>query len=232
MRDTMRSKPLLLLLLAIGVVPLSCSGSAGQGDAIGSDVAPEATPDVGAEGPVDVPVDSAEPAPDLVADVASEVAAETAADVPPDSPPDLPPEASADTDDDTSAEVPSDVPPEVAADTPPEVSYPDLNDCSKSTATVKTGQAVVTVTFGGTAGMAYSPACLIVSTGTSVVFEGSFSFHPLAGGEAGSPDADSPFTPPTTSGSSAPFTLATPGAYGFYCGNHYASGMKGAVYVE
>jgi len=43
----------------------------------------------------------------------------------------------------------------------------------------KTGSASVTVSFGGAAGNTYSPKCIKVKVGTSVTFQGSFTFHPL-----------------------------------------------------
>ncbi len=45
------------------------------------------------------------------------------------------------------------------------------------------------------------------------------------------PDQASPFTPPTTSGDTRTFTLATPGVYGYYCDSHWFLSMWGAVVV-
>jgi plastocyanin len=111
-----------------------------------------------------------------------------------------------------------------------------VNGCTLGSAQDRTGQAQVSVPFGGGLGFAYSPACLLVSTGTQVTFQGTFSSHPLAGGTVNGstemPDAGSPFMPVTSTGPSKAFTLPVAGDYGFYCDNHGAIGMRGAVFVR
>ena len=52
-----------------------------------------------------------------------------------------------------------------------------LNGCELAAAEDLTGQAEVTVLFGGTTGFAYSPKCFRVATGTQVTFAGSFGFY-------------------------------------------------------
>src|SRR2546425_1412640 len=71
-------------------------------------------------------------------------------------------------------------------------------------------QPEVTVTFSGSPAFAYSPKCFVASAGTRGIFSTNFQLHPLIGGEeidgTKGPDPSSPITP-TTSGSSAAFTL-------------------------
>jgi plastocyanin len=105
-----------------------------------------------------------------------------------------------------------------------------VNGCDQATATDMTGMATATITFPS-GGLNYSPKCLRVSAGTMETFSGSFSSHPLEGGNDGTPDPSSPITS-TSTGTSKTFTLSTPGAYGYYCTFHVASGMKGAIFVE
>ena len=100
-----------------------------------------------------------------------------------------------------------------------------------------TGHAAVTIEFGGAHGFHYAPACFRVSAGTRVTFSGAFGEHPLVGGEVTDsttkvPDPASPFAPRTASGTTKTFTLATPGAFPFYCDNHALVGMKGAAFVS
>jgi len=109
-----------------------------------------------------------------------------------------------------------------------------VNGCDPATATDLTGQPV-TVTFSGAPTFAYSPKCFVASAGTRVTFSGSFQFHPLVGGEvvngAKVPDPLSPITP-TGTGTSASFTLTTPGTYPFYCDIHALPfGMEGAAFI-
>src|SRR5947199_2850783 len=110
-----------------------------------------------------------------------------------------------------------------------------VNACDPATATDLTGQPTVTVTFSGAHTFAYSPKCFVASAGTQVTFSGSFQFHPLVGGEvvngAKVPDPLSPITP-TGTGTSASFTLTTPGTYPFYCDIHALPfGMEGAAFI-
>ena len=92
------------------------------------------------------------------------------------------------------------------------------------------------ITFPG-AGLEYTPACIKIKVGQSVLFLGNnttFAAHPLVGGLAdGSTKIEDPTSPilKTAAGQNATFAFNTPGAYGFYCDFHYVAGMKGAVYV-
>jgi len=107
-----------------------------------------------------------------------------------------------------------------------------VNGCAPATATDLTGMATVTVTFGA---QSYNPKCYKVTAGTMVTYSGNFVGHDLYGGEVVGtteiPDPTSPFMPPTSSGNSKTFTLATPGDYPFYCGPHGDNGMNGAAFV-
>jgi plastocyanin len=87
------------------------------------------------------------------------------------------------------------------------------------------------ISFGGTTGLKYSPACIKINKGSSLTFNGSFSSHPLSGGLDGSADASSPITH-TTTGSTATFPFPNAGTFGFYCDFHFGSGMEGAVFVQ
>jgi len=103
-----------------------------------------------------------------------------------------------------------------------------LNGC-------ETFGSATTITF---AGMTYTPNCIDVAAGTMVTFSGDFIAHPLRPGRAPSrPATDSPSTEPTPitntdTGTTASFTFATAGDYGFYCNVHQSFGMYGVVRVH
>jgi plastocyanin len=103
----------------------------------------------------------------------------------------------------------------------------DICGCTEATAEDLTAQTSVTVAFGGTHGLAYSPKCILVVPGTAVSFDGDFAMHPLSATEG----AGNPITH-TASGTTAQFTFAAAGAYGYQCDVHVGSGMCGAVYVQ
>lgn len=110
-----------------------------------------------------------------------------------------------------------------------------LNGCDPATLTDYTTNPQPVVIFSG---ISYTPACIKVKQGQSVLFVGSgtdFAVHPMYGGLIDAAnvkfvDTIGPIKP-TTSGTSVSFTFADTGAYGFFCDFHYAAGMKGAVYV-
>jgi len=70
---------------------------------------------------------------------------------------------------------------------------------------------------------AYSPPEPTIKTGDTATFSGTFSSHPLVwdNGE---------FTK-TETGSSKPFSFASPGNYAFHCDFHQANGMVGVIHV-
>lgn len=71
-----------------------------------------------------------------------------------------------------------------------------------------------------------SPRCILVGTGQTVTWQGTFATHPLAsfGGDANSPIQT------TTSGTSAAFPFAAQGNFGFHCNVH--GSMQGVVRVK
>ncbi len=113
---------------------------------------------------------------------------------------------------------------------------PDLvNGCDPKTATDRTADATVNVDFGGALGLTYDPPCIKIKAGSSVKFVGTFAVHPLLGGTVtgatATPDAASPIKE-TTSGMEATFVLPAAGTFPYYCGEHFSTGMTGAVFVE
>ena len=109
-----------------------------------------------------------------------------------------------------------------------------LNGCDFSTATNLTGMAGTVVTFAN-GNLTYAPKCIKVTAGTMVTFNGSFSAHPLLGGEvvagAGVPASSGPFVSVTNTGTTKAFTMATAGTFPYYCTAHASSNMDGVVYV-
>jgi plastocyanin len=105
-----------------------------------------------------------------------------------------------------------------------------VNNCDPAAAEDHTGDTAVTIVFG-VAGLTYQPACIKIKTGTTVTFSGAFTSHPLAGGTAGTLDATSPIKE-TLTGTSAMFTFATAGTFPYYCEDHFASKMEGAIFVQ
>ena len=106
-----------------------------------------------------------------------------------------------------------------------------LNGCDSSTAKDETANATVKITFGSD--LKYTPPCIRVKKGTDVTFEGTFSSHPLVGGEATlppKPDGGSPIKA-TMAGTAVTFTMDLAGNYGYYCEYHVPS-MAGAIFVE
>ena len=107
-----------------------------------------------------------------------------------------------------------------------------VNGCDAATAIDMTRSATATITF---AGIEYTPRCVRVQAGATVVFSGNFASHPLVGGTVsgamGIPDSSSP-VPPTSSGSEVTFTPPKSGTYPYYCSVHASSGMMGAIFVE
>jgi plastocyanin len=112
---------------------------------------------------------------------------------------------------------------------------PAINGCMRATALDMTSSAAAIVTFG-TGGLTYTPACIVVSVGTSVTFNGNFSFHPLQGGTVVAgvlmPATSGPFVPATSTGTTRTFVMTSAGTFPYYCAFHGGFGMAGVVYVE
>jgi plastocyanin len=88
----------------------------------------------------------------------------------------------------------------------------------------------VTITFPNAA-LTYAPPCIKVKAGTKLVFNGDFSSHPLNGGTNCTTDATSPIAT-TSTGTTASFTLANTGTFGWFCEFHCSLGMQGAAFVQ
>lgn len=107
-----------------------------------------------------------------------------------------------------------------------------VNGCDPAAAADHTADAEVTINFGN---FQYDPACIRIKAGSKVTWKGAFGSHFLTGGTASggklTPDASSPIKE-TKSGDSATFEFPTAGTFPYYCIQHGASGMAGAVFVE
>jgi len=105
--------------------------------------------------------------------------------------------------------------------------------CGTKAVVDESSQSAVTIDFGGSAGVAYDPACIRVKPGTAVTFSGNFAIHPLAGGDSPpTVDTSSPIKE-TKGGSSATFTLKKAGTYNYFCEAHHATNhMEGTIVVQ
>ncbi len=110
---------------------------------------------------------------------------------------------------------------------------PTLNGCAAS-AFVDRSTGDRTITFGGAAGLKFSPSCMIVTAGQAVTWSGDFSSHPLVAGEymgtGGS--ASNPIPSKSSGTANVVVTFATPGLYPYFCNFHASSSMTGAVWVQ
>jgi plastocyanin len=107
-----------------------------------------------------------------------------------------------------------------------------FNGCTQGAAADHTADATTTIS---NAGLSYTPKCIRIKAGASVVFQTDFVAHPLVGGEVAGgmkvEEASSPIQK-TTSGAEATFVFPTGGTFGYYCDSHALGGMAGAIYVE
>ena len=107
-----------------------------------------------------------------------------------------------------------------------------VNGCDSSMAIDKTKDATTMISF---AGIEYTPRCVRVHAGSTVIFDGNFAAHPLVGGtvegSTATPDTSSPL-PATSSGSELTVTLSKARTVPYYCTAHVSSGMMGAIFVE
>jgi plastocyanin len=97
--------------------------------------------------------------------------------------------------------------------------------------------ATTEISFGGTLGFNYSPACLKIPPATTVTFNGDFQTHPLIPSISRTLPGPSPIVA-TTSTQRAPdvsFTFYAPGFYGYFCGAHgddEGDAMSGMIWVQ
>jgi plastocyanin len=85
-------------------------------------------------------------------------------------------------------------------------------------------------------GLVFTPKCLTIAVGQSVVWQGNLSAHPLAPGNPDDPEAGSPASPivSTSEGSRAEFAFPVAGTFPYYCAIHAfgaGRGMAGVVHV-
>ena len=81
------------------------------------------------------------------------------------------------------------------------------------------------VNFGGSLGDSYEPEAMKVNVGDTIIWQGSFSKHPLTltkapSGAAGIHHIDS--------GSSYRYVVTIPGSYEYQCDKHADDGMTGS----
>jgi plastocyanin len=92
-----------------------------------------------------------------------------------------------------------------------------------------------TIAFGGTTpGFHYDPACLRVSAGTTVTFNGDFAVDPLSTSTMRGTTLGSPITA-TDTGTTKSFTLPNAGFYAYYSASHgsdIAAYMNGVIWVK
>lgn len=107
-----------------------------------------------------------------------------------------------------------------------------IHGCTLSTSTDLTAESAVTITELSQWIVPHQ-ACVRISAGTEVTWEGNFSVHPLVGGVSPMIDEASPITEEgADSGTgSAAITLESEGTYPYFCDVHEAT-MQGVIYVE
>ena len=108
---------------------------------------------------------------------------------------------------------------------------PTVHGCNRNEAEDHRGESLVVVQF---IPFDYAPECIVVSSGTTVRFEGDFRTFPLVGGEVPDEDPTSPFNPPVRTGLSHDFVLTTSGIHPYFTEVAWTVlfHMWGAVIVE
>lgn len=114
---------------------------------------------------------------------------------------------------------------------------PTLNGCAASAYVDQSAEDGARIVQIASAGLVFTPRCLLIAAGQSVTFEGSLAAHPLAPGNANDDGIGSPDNPiqPTSSGRSVSFAFPEPGTYPYFCELHGfgdGSGMSGAIHVR
>jgi plastocyanin len=106
-----------------------------------------------------------------------------------------------------------------------------VNGCTLATAKDMTGMKSVTITdiakwtFG-------HQACVLLTGGTQVVWDGDFNTHPLTGGESGKADLASPISMAMVNGTTATALIPVEQgkAYPYFCSKHPS--MQGVIYTK
>ena len=106
------------------------------------------------------------------------------------------------------------------------VERPEAHGCTLETATDRTADSIVNLAWSNP-----HDECLAISTGTTVVWTGNFTMHPLLGGISPVADGSSVISTSNQSGASASVTFDDAGDYPYFCETHIAS-MTGVLYVE
>lgn len=85
--------------------------------------------------------------------------------------------------------------------------------------------ATITISFGGTLGLHYSPTPLSINVGDVIVFSGDFSTHPLQSTSV--PNGAASFQMLTGGTTTFSYTVTVAGAYSYQCNVHFNLGMTG-----
>jgi plastocyanin len=106
----------------------------------------------------------------------------------------------------------------------------EVNGCMGDSAMDLTGSTAVTITDIDAWDIPHS-ACIIVSQGTVVTWQGNFDTHPLVGGESPVTSQGSPITEAGASGTAdVTVTFNEAGLFGYFCDLHRMT-MLGVVAV-
>jgi plastocyanin len=106
----------------------------------------------------------------------------------------------------------------------------EVNGCMGDSAMDLRAETAVTITDIDTWEVPHS-ACIIVSQGTVVTWQGNFDTHPLVGGVSPATAPGSPITQADASGTAdATVTFSAADRYPYFCDVHTAT-MLGVVYV-
>jgi plastocyanin len=101
-----------------------------------------------------------------------------------------------------------------------------VNGCTLASATDMTNMSTVNLTWTDS-----HQQCIVVSAGTTVIWNGDFASHPLDGGVTGITDAASPITLASPVAMQTSVTFNNVGDFPYYCTVHLAS-MQGVIYVQ
>jgi len=106
----------------------------------------------------------------------------------------------------------------------------EVNGCDAASAVDRRGETAVTITDIDAWGDPHS-ACIVVSQGTAVTWQGNFDTHPLVGGTSPVTSQGSPITEADASGTAdVTVTFNAGGLFPYFCDNHPTT-MLGVVAV-